>query len=83
VLRGGVEVHLTKTEFKLLCELASNPDKVFSRDLLLDRVWGYGHFSDGRLVDVHVRRLRMKIEPNPADPRYVVTVRGLGYRLDT
>lgn len=82
VLRAGVEIRLTKTEFKLLCELAASPDKVFSRELLLDRVWGYGYFGDGRLVDVHIRRLRTKIEPDPASPRYVVTVRGLGYRLD-
>jgi DNA-binding response OmpR family regulator len=75
-------VKLTKTEFRLLCELAAAPDKVFSRETLLDRVWGYGYFGDGRLVDVHVRRLRMKIEPDPGNPRYVVTVRGLGYRLD-
>ena len=81
VFRGGTEVSLTKTEFKLLCELAAAPDKVFSRELLLDRVWGYGYFGDGRLVDVHVRRLRTKIEPDPANPRHVVTVRGLGYRL--
>jgi DNA-binding response OmpR family regulator len=82
VLRAGSEVKLTKTEFRLLCELAAAPDKVFSRETLLDRVWGYGYFGDGRLVDVHVRRLRMKIEPDPGNPRYVVTVRGLGYRLD-
>lgn len=82
VLRGGTEIRLTKTEFKLLCELAASRDKVFSRELLLDRVWGYGYFGDGRLVDVHIRRLRTKIEPDPAAPRYVVTVRGLGYRLD-
>lgn len=82
VLRSGEEVRLTKTEFKLLCELAASPDKVFSRELLLDRVWGYGYFGDGRLVDVHIRRLRTKIEPDPANPTHVVTVRGLGYRLD-
>ena len=82
VLLAGTEVKLTKTEFKLLCELAAAPDKVFSRELLLDRVWGYGYFGDGRLVDVHIRRLRMKIELDPANPRHVVTVRGLGYRLD-
>jgi DNA-binding response OmpR family regulator len=62
--------------------LAAHPDKVFSREALLDRVWGYGYFGDGRLVDVHVRRLRTKVEPDPGNPRYVVTVRGLGYRLD-
>ena len=79
-LRGD-QVHLTKTEFKLLVELASGPGKVFSRETLLEKVWGYDYFGDGRLVDVHVRRLRTKIEPDPADPRYVVTVRGLGYKL--
>jgi DNA-binding response OmpR family regulator len=81
VLRGGSEVHLTKTEFRLLCELAENPGRVFSRESLLDRVWGYDYFGDGRLVDVHVRRLRTKVEADPANPRHVVTVRGLGYRL--
>ena len=55
--------------------------RVFSREVLLDRVWGYGYFGDGRLVDVHIRRLRTKIEPDAANPRYVVTVRGLGYKL--
>src|SRR6187551_1731169 len=83
VLRSGVELHLTKTEFRLLCELASNPGRVFSREMLLDRVWGYDYFGDGRLVDVHVRRLRTKVETDPANPRHVVTVRGLGYRLQT
>lgn len=82
VLRAGTEVKLTKTEFRLLCELAAAPDKVFSRELLLDRVWGYGYFGDGRLVDVHIRRLRTKIEPDPANPCHVITVRGLGYRLE-
>jgi len=81
VLLRGDQVHLTKTEFKLLVELASAPGKVFSRETLLEKVWGYDYFGDGRLVDVHVRRLRTKIEPDPADPRYVVTVRGLGYKL--
>jgi DNA-binding response OmpR family regulator len=54
---------------------------VFSREQLLEKVWGYDYFGDGRLVDVHVRRLRTKIETNPAHPRYVVTARGLGYKL--
>ncbi|MBW3615631.1 MAG: response regulator transcription factor, partial [Actinobacteria bacterium] len=81
VQRDGQQVHLTKTEFRLLCELAVNPGKVLSREQLLDRVWGYGYFGDGRLVDVHVRRLRAKIEPDSAEPRYVVTVRGLGYKF--
>lgn len=81
VTAAGEDVHLTKTEFKLLCVLAEEPGKVFSREALLEKVWGYDYFGDGRLVDVHVRRLRTKIEPDPADPRYVVTVRGLGYKL--
>ena len=81
VLRAGQEIHLTKTEFRLLCELAENPGRVFSREELLDQVWGYGYFGDGRLVDVHIRRLRTKVEIDSANPRHVVTVRGLGYRL--
>jgi DNA-binding response OmpR family regulator len=81
VRRDGQEVHLTKTEFKLLVELASSPGKVFSRETLLDKVWGYDYFADGRLVDVHVRRLRTKVEADAANPRHVVTVRGLGYKL--
>jgi len=81
IRRDGEEVHLTKTEFKLLVELASSPGKVFSRETLLDKVWGYDYFADGRLVDVHVRRLRTKVEADPANPRHVVTVRGLGYKL--
>ncbi len=80
---AGEEVHLTKTEFRLLVELATNPGRVLSREVLLERVWGYGYFGDGRLVDVHVRRLRTKIEPDAANPRYVVTVRGLGYKLQS
>jgi DNA-binding response OmpR family regulator len=81
VRRGGEEIHLTKTEFRLLVELASSPGRVFSRETLLERVWGYGYFGDGRLVDVHVRRLRTKVEADAANPRHVVTVRGLGYKL--
>ncbi len=83
VKRGGQELHLTKTEFRLLCELANSPNRVFSREQLLERVWGYDYFGDGRLVDVHVRRLRTKVEADPAHPRYVVTSRGLGYKLQT
>jgi len=78
---AGTELHLTKTEFRLLVELASNPGRVFSREVLLEKVWGYGYFGDGRLVDVHIRRLRTKIESDAANPRHVVTVRGLGYKL--
>ncbi|HVC70721.1 MAG TPA: response regulator transcription factor [Acidimicrobiales bacterium] len=81
VQRAGQEVHCTRTEFRLLCELAANPGKVLSREQLLDRVWGYDYFGDGRLVDVHIRRLRTKIEPDPANPRHILTVRGMGYKL--
>lgn len=80
---ASTDVHLTKTEFRLLVELATNPGRVLSREVLLERVWGYGYFGDGRLVDVHIRRLRTKIEPDPANPRYVVTIRGLGYKLQS
>jgi DNA-binding response OmpR family regulator len=83
VRRDGTELHLTKTEFRLLCELASAPGRVFSREQLLERVWGYDYFGDGRLVDVHVRRLRTKVEADAANPRHVVTVRGLGYKLQS
>ncbi|HKY14182.1 MAG TPA: response regulator transcription factor [Microthrixaceae bacterium] len=81
VTSNGEQAHLTKTEFRLLVELASSPGRVFSREALLERVWGHGYFGDGRLVDVHVRRLRTKVEVDPAHPRHVVTVRGLGYKL--
>ena len=64
-----------------LCELADHPGKVLSREHLLEQVWGYDYFGDGRLVDVHVRRLRTKVEPDPANPRYILTVRGMGYKL--
>jgi DNA-binding response OmpR family regulator len=79
--RSGEEIHCTRTEFRLLCELAAHPNKVLSREQLLDRVWGYDYFGDGRLVDVHIRRLRTKVEPDPALPRHILTVRGMGYKL--
>ena len=81
VKRAGTQIHLTRTEFRLLCELASAPQRVFSRELLLERVWSYDYFGDGRIVDVHVRRLRTKIETDPGQPELLVTVRGLGYKL--
>ncbi|MDA8039248.1 MAG: response regulator transcription factor [Actinomycetota bacterium] len=81
VRRDGEEVHLTRTEFLLLCELAANTGRVLSREQLLERVWSYDYFGDGRLVDVHIRRLRTKVERDPSDPRHVLTVRGLGYKL--
>jgi DNA-binding response OmpR family regulator len=78
---NGQLAQLTKTEFRLLCELAAHTGLVLSREQLLERVWGYDYFGDGRLVDAHVRRLRTKIEPNPSEPVHLVTVRGLGYKL--
>ncbi len=80
---GERSLHLTKTEFRLLCELAASPGRIFSRAELLKRVWEYDYLGDGRLVDVHVRRLRAKIENDPAEPRRLVTMRGLGYKLDS
>ena len=82
VLRAGDEVQLTKTEFRLLCELAANAGIVLSREQLLERVWGYDYLGDGRLVDAHVRRLRTKVEVDAANPSLIITVRGLGYRLE-
>ncbi|MGH3333748.1 MAG: response regulator [Nocardioidaceae bacterium] len=81
VRRGGEPVELTKTEFRLLVELALADSGVCSREQLLERVWEYGYFGDGRIVDVHIRRLRRKVERDPSNPRLVVTARGLGYRL--
>ncbi len=83
VTRAGQPVHLTKTEFKLLCELASAPGRVFSRELLLEKVWEYDYLGDARIVDVHIRRLRTKVEADPGNPQHVMTVRGLGYKLQT
>ncbi|UGT60972.1 response regulator transcription factor [Nocardia asteroides] len=82
VRRGETELHLTLTEFRLLCELAETPGRVLSRQTLLANVWERGFYGDERIVDVHMRRLRTKIERDPSDPKVVVTVRGLGYRLD-
>jgi DNA-binding response OmpR family regulator len=81
VRRNGDEIHLTRTEFRLLCEMASAAGRMFTREMLLERVWGYGYFGDGKLVDVHVYRLRAKLEEDPANPRHVITVRGLGYKV--
>jgi DNA-binding response OmpR family regulator len=81
VLRHGEELSLTKTEYRLLCEFADHAGAVLSRDQLLERVWGYEYLGDSRLVDAHVRRLRLKVEDHPDDPKLIVTVRGIGYRL--
>ena len=77
----GEEVHLTRTEFRLLCEMARSPGRLFSREALLDSVWGYEYVGDGKLVDAHVHRLRAKIEQDPANPSHVLTVRGVGYKV--
>jgi DNA-binding response OmpR family regulator len=81
VRRHGEDVHLTRTEFRLLCEMAASPGRMFTREMLLERIWGYGYFGDGKIVDVHVYRLRAKIEDDAANPRHVITVRGLGYKV--
>ncbi|MFM7124696.1 MAG: response regulator [Actinomycetes bacterium] len=81
VRKSGIEISLTKTEYRLLVEFADHPGMVMSRDQLLERVWGYEYLGDSRLVDAHVRRLRVKIETQPDDPTMIVTVRGMGYRL--
>ena len=74
------EITLTPTEFRLLVELARRPGQVFTREMLLERVWGYGYLGDSRLVDVAVQRLRAKVETDPAQPALIRTVRGVGYR---
>ena len=81
VLKNDRELNLTKTEFRLLCEFADHAGAVLSRDQLLERVWGYEYLGDSRLVDAHVRRLRVKVEDHPDDPKLIVTARGIGYRL--
>jgi DNA-binding response OmpR family regulator len=82
VRRGEEEISMTRTERRLLCELALHCGQVVTREALLERVWGYDYFGDSRLLDVHIRRLRLKVEPDPAVPRHIVTIRGLGYRLE-
>jgi two-component system response regulator MtrA len=80
VMRGSKEIPLTRLEFDLLVALAKEPGRVFTRDALLSEVWGYQHSSDTRLVNVHVQRLRAKIEHDPENPSIVTTVRGIGYK---
>jgi two-component system response regulator MtrA len=80
--RGGAELQLTATEFRLLLELARRPGQVFTRELLLERVWGYEYLGDSRLVDIAVQRLRAKVEAEPGSPRLITTVRGVGFRLE-
>ncbi len=80
VTRNGADIPLTATEFRLLAELARHRGQVLTRDQLLEQVWGYTYLGDSRLVDVHVQRLRAKIEDDPGRPTIVLTVRGVGYR---
>ncbi|MGH2409459.1 MAG: response regulator [Chloroflexota bacterium] len=82
VFRDGNEIGLTLKEYDLLEYLRANAGKVISREVLLDKVWGYGFAGDSRTVDVHVRWLREKIEDDPASPQHIRTVRGVGYRLE-
>ncbi len=81
VTRDGEQLSLTPTEYRLLVELADHAGMALDRPTLLERVWGYGWAGDARLVDVHVQRLRAKIEDDPANPKLVLTVRGVGYKL--
>ena len=83
VKRGSESLSLTPLEFKLLHTLAAKPDQVFSREMLLEQVWGYQYKADTRLVNVHVQRLRSKVEYDPENPKSVMTVRGHGYRAGT
>ena len=80
VRRGDAAIALTPLEFDLLRALAEKPNQVFTREMLLEQVWGYHYKADTRLVNVHVQRLRAKIEHDPDNPRIVTTVRGVGYR---
>jgi two-component system response regulator MtrA len=80
--KAGEELDLTATEFRLLLELAGRPGRVFTRELLLERVWNYEYLGDSRLVDVAVQRLRAKVEDDPKQPALITTVRGVGYRFE-
>ncbi len=81
VYKNGNEVELTNKEYELLKVLAANKGRTLTRDYLLDKVWGYEFFGETRTVDVHVRHLRKKLEPDDAYPGYIETVRGIGYRM--
>lgn len=83
ILSGGKTIPLTRLEFDLLVALAKEPGRVFTREALLDEVWGYQNATDTRLVNVHIQRLRAKIESDPDNPKIVVTVRGVGYKAGT
>ncbi len=80
LFRAGKQIQLTRLEFDLLVALAREPGRVFTRDALLSEVWGYAHSTDTRLVNVHIQRLRSKIERDPENPEIVITIRGVGYK---
>lgn len=82
VWKDGREVELTPIEYDLLHTLARHPGRVLSREQLIEHVWGYDYYGDDRIIDTHIRRLRRKLEDDPAAPAFVVTVRGAGYRFD-
>ena len=82
VRRGGARLELKPREFDLLALLAGNRGRAFTRDQILERLWGHDYYGDSRTVDVHVRWLREKIEPEPSKPVRIVTIRGVGYRFD-
>ena len=80
ILRNGQSIPLTRLEFDLIVALAKEPGRVFTREALLSEVWGYRPATDTRLVNVHIQRLRAKVEENPEDPKIILTVRGVGYK---
>jgi len=80
ITRGGKEIPLTRLEFDLLVALAKEPGRVFTREALLSEVWGYRHSTDTRLVNVHIQRLRAKVEHDPENPTIITTIRGIGYK---
>ena len=80
IIRAGENIPLTRLEFELLVALAKEPGRVFTREALLSEVWGYQHAADTRLVNVHIQRLRAKVEIDPENPELIVTVRGIGYK---
>jgi len=82
VTRDSQIINLSPKEFDLLALLASNPRRVYERETLLRNLWGYEYLGESRTVDVHIQRLRQKIEPDPSEPRYLMTVRNIGYKFD-
>ena len=81
VLRAGRRIELSAKEFALLAYFVSNPAETLSRDRLLDAVWGYENYPNTRTVDTHIVHLRQKLEPNPEDPRFILTIHGSGYKF--